>query len=150
MELVFAVQFNAASRAFLADWAFRSQGCNLFQLFILLIFDWCPLCFFPVPSDDSQEGNRGEERDEWDGLRSNYCVKSEDGLTLWFLLSFLSGLRRQIERNELSGTVLISHFFDCLWLAVLASESLLRDGDLRAAEAPVEHLLNEFLSQIIT
>jgi hypothetical protein len=32
----------------------------------------------------------------------------------------------------------------------LASESLLGDGDLRAAEAPVEHLLNEFLSKIIT
>lgn len=150
MELVFAVQFNSASRTFLADRAFRSQGCYLFQFFVLLIFDGCPLSLFPVPSDDSQEGNGGKEWNEWNGLRSNYCVKSEDGLTLWFLLSFLSWLRWEVERNELRGTVLIPHFFDCLWLAILTSESLLGDGDLRAAEAPVEHLLNEFLSKIIT
>lgn len=150
MELVLAVQFDSASWTFLADRAFRGQGCHLFQLFVLLILDRCPLCLFPVPSDDPQEGNRGKEWNEWDGLRSNYCVKSEDGLILWLLLSFLSLLRREVEWNELRGTVLIPHFFDCLWLAVLASESLLGDGDLRAAEAPVEHLLNEFLSKIIT
>lgn len=150
MELVLAVQFDAVSWAFLADWAFWGQGWHFFQLLVLLFLDRRSLCFFPVPSDDSQEGNRGKEWDEWDGLRSDYCVKSEDGLILWFLLRLLSWLRRQIERNELRGTVLIPHFFDCLWLAVLASESLLGDGDLRAAEAPVEHLLNEFLSKIIT
>ena len=150
MELVLAVQFNAASWAFLTDWAFRSQGWHLFQLFILLIIHRRPLFFFSVPSDDPQEGNRGKEWNEWDWLRSNYRVKSEDSLILWLLLGFLTWLRRQVERNELRGTVLIPHFFDCLWLAVLASESLLGDGDFRAAEAPVEHLLNEFLSKIIT